>query len=230
MLKFHNTMIYKKFGILLAFVIFSSYGNSGTLPLVDYIWHDPSYPPESNSVYIINGYFDKPEKACKAFVEKMGGRGLPVAFTHQFIDVEPNTPNLECYATAVAPPASGKYSWIFYAKFIPYTIKIEGPSSTSALPSLSGPVRQRISITRNDGTGVQTQFYLQYNNHSAPGTSLTETLQTDENGVYEFLYVPPYFKGISFDFNVRCNKCGNMDYKSIAVAPVELSPQMCARE
>ncbi|SDY90122.1 hypothetical protein [Delftia lacustris] len=223
-------MIYRKLGLLLVFAIFPSYGSSETMPLVDYVWHDPLYPPESSSPQVINGYFDTPEKACKAFEQRLTGWGLPVVQLPMEMEQEPYRPNLLCRAVATAPPASGNYSQIFYAKFIPYTVKIEGPSSTSALPSLSGPVRQRISITRNDGTGVQTQFYLQYNNHSAPGTSLTETLQTDENGVYEFLYVPPYFKGISFDFNVRCNKCENMDYKSIVVAPVELSPQMCARE
>lgn len=218
----------------LCFVLFAAGAlvSAETLPLIDYRWHSPSYPPGSGYPYDVDGYFEDPESACRAFEEKYNEAGLPIAFASYELEHAPYPPILRCYANAMASPANGKYSYIFYAKFIPYSIAIEGVSVTNALPSMHGSVKQIIKIRRKNGDPISTEFYLKFTNPGSPATSLTERLATNSVGEYEFIYIPPYLKeGASpFYINARCDSCENEDSKVISVLPVYLDePQMCLR-
>lgn len=112
-----------------------------------------------------------------------------------------------------------------------FQISILGPSETQALPSLTGPIKQTIKINGEDGPaknwGVTVKMVNEKGEASYAGGS------TNAQGIYEFYYVPPYFKGGHVDLSASCTGCESPAQKNITIMPTlsdQLEePQMCRR-
>lgn len=115
---------------------------------------------------------------------------------------------------------------------IVYRVEINGGSSTNALPSIAGPISQKLIITRNGDPFpmmpvsiklTDTQIKVVVN---TSGTS-------DENGEFAIDYIPPYFRTANIDVEARCRDCSNVVTKTITVIGNEVDlidqPQMCRR-
>ena len=217
--------------LLLLTFLNSHMANSETLPLVDYRWNISPYP----SLFPVpaDGYFYEPQEACNAYIlfaKKMWN--FDYIFQYYEFAQDPAPPHLTCTYKNTYYPDNGFYQGSFGANFIRYSIKLNGSSSTEALPSLTGPVMQTISIKRKNGDGIAMDFAV-----SISGANSTEVVnwflgETNAQGYAEMLFVPPRFSAAKFNLVAKCSpsfKCESEDSKFIEVSATELSPLMCEK-
>ncbi|MDR2335185.1 MAG: carboxypeptidase-like regulatory domain-containing protein [Burkholderiaceae bacterium] len=103
---------------------------------------------------------------------------------------------------------------------VAHNIRIDGPSVTNALPSLVGPILQTVTV---DLGGEPAPGILVELRSSRLGemnfTSFTGV--TDENGEFEFQYIPPFSQSINIKLTAQCATCENVASKNIRVLAVD---------
>lgn len=103
---------------------------------------------------------------------------------------------------------------------VAHNIEIDGPSITNALPSLVGPVLQTVTV---DLGGEPAPGILVEVRSSRAGemnfTSFTGV--TDQNGEFEFQYVPPFSQSVNIKLTAQCSTCENVASKNIRVLAVD---------
>lgn len=107
-------------------------------------------------------------------------------------------------------------------------IVINGPSFTQALPSFSGPLTQTVLVTKNGSPEKDISVSIAL---SALGSGVSTTFFgiTDEQGRFQFLYIPPYMMSAQVSMAAGCEACVNTATKSISVLKENREPQMCHR-
>lgn len=110
----------------------------------------------------------------------------------------------------------------------PPIISIDGASSTQALPSVIGPIRLKISITHNGHGKKSMQFMLRIQEEGSINSNTISGV-VDENGAFEFIYVPPYFKNAVVKLTASCSTCINVAAKSVEVVGVSSDFGLCRR-
>jgi len=121
--------------------------------------------------------------------------------------------------------------YIFCAYPQKFNIDISGPSETHSLPSLSGPIDQTIKVTGEEGPAKNWSVSLKSIDQNGIASYAGGT--TNEQGIYEFTYVPSYVKGANVKLIASCTQCLNIAEKTITVLPTDLNqseePQICRR-
>lgn len=112
-----------------------------------------------------------------------------------------------------------------------FSIEISGPSETQSLPALVGPITQIVNLTGENGSAKKWSVSIKMTD-STGAVSYTGGL-TDEQGIYEFTYVPPLLRRTIVKVDASCDLCESNASKTISVIPSDASPngdpQMCMR-
>lgn len=87
-----------------------------------------------------------------------------------------------------------------------WEIDINGPGVTQALPSLSGPVLQRISLRRGGRPAAGVSVSINIENEATTGIQRL-SLITDAQGEARFLFIPPYFSSAVVRMRAECANC-----------------------
>lgn len=153
------------------------------------------------------------------------------ADTFKFV-ICPENSSMQSFQLATCRCNSGYLEQGNACERIIYRVEINGVASTNALPSMVGPISQKLIVTRNGDpfsmmpvsiklTDTQTKVIV-----NTSGTS-------DENGEFAIDYIPPYFRTANIDVEARCRDCSNVATKTITVIGNEVDlidqPQMCHR-
>ncbi|GAB2828709.1 hypothetical protein GCM10027276_34530 [Comamonas piscis] len=114
----------------------------------------------------------------------------------------------------------------------PLEIEISGPSVTNSLPSLSGPILQKISISLNGVLKPNEPFSVNLQDEYFRDLGAISG-STNNAGYFDFMFVPPFFTSSTIHMNATCRNCLNTANKIITVLPDYLSEQndmhMCLR-
>jgi hypothetical protein len=104
-----------------------------------------------------------------------------------------------------------------------WEISISGPSVTPSLPSISGPVLQRISLRRGGRPAARAAVSVSLKNEA---TSQIQQLflTTDSLGEARFLFVPPYFSSTTVRIWAECANCDVPAEKFIHVVASQVEP------
>lgn len=123
-----------------------------------------------------------------------------------------------CPSGAQGPFKNDDDDYRFCAYPQKFKIDISGPSETQALPSLMGPIKQTVTVVGDNVPakkwGVQIKIIDEKGVTSYGGGS------TNEQGIYEFLYVPPVAQASRVDLSATCSNCETVS-KSITVLPTD---------
>lgn len=106
---------------------------------------------------------------------------------------------------------------------------IEGLSVTKALPSLAGPILQTITLTRDGSPAKNYSVPIKMQDRKSQAIQQIVGV-TNDSGVFEFLYVPPYYYSTTIDLSVDCFECDAPLRKEIIVIEAESPPLLCLRE
>ena len=111
-------------------------------------------------------------------------------------------------------------------KKIPLEISITGPNSTQALPSLTGPIKQTVNVTRLGNAQPNVVVTIQQRNFPQAGTQTVSGV-TDNAGEFHFIYIPPYWKTSVAEITAKCAQCDKDAVKEISV--IDAESQSCRR-
>ena len=106
-----------------------------------------------------------------------------------------------------------------------FIIEISGPSETQALPSYAGPIMQTVRVMGEEGPAKKWGVSIKMIDSNSKVSYIVGT--TDDNGIYNFNYVPPYFRGDRVELVASCSQCKNTSDKIISISPIE--HEMCRR-
>jgi len=114
----------------------------------------------------------------------------------------------------------------------PLTIEIRGVSVTNALPSINGPIPQNVFISLNGVPKSGEALTVHFEDESYMKIGAISGV-TNEHGLFNFDFIPPYFANFSIYVKATCYNCENTASKTITVLPTDLNRsedlQMCYR-